>query len=158
MQRVTVVLDDELLDGIDDFAAARGYASKSEALRDLARRGLQQVGEDSAPTGDCVAALTFAYDFSQRDLSKRIVETINNRHDLIVASLQVHLDHTTRLEVGILRGAADEVRRLGDQIMAERGVRHGRLVTVPVELSRESHAHQGEAPHEHLHVRVKGSS
>jgi CopG family transcriptional regulator, nickel-responsive regulator len=157
MQRVTVVLDDELLDGIDRFAEARGYANRSEALRDLARRGLQQASEEGGGDGDCVAALTYAYDFSQRDLAKRLANALSERHDLVVASLQVHLDHTSRLEVSVLRGPSKAVSQLGDQVIAERGVRHGRLVMAPVEVTRERHAHQGEAPHEHLHVRVKGA-
>ena len=157
MQRVTVVLDDELLQEIDGFAGARGYANRSEALRDLVRRGIRQASEETGVGGDCVAALTYAYDFSQRDLAKRLASALSERHDLVVASMQVHLDHTSRLEVSVLRGAASEVSQFGQQIVAERGVRHGRLVMAPVELTQERHAHQGEAPHEHLHARVRGA-
>ena len=35
MQRVTVSLDDELLVELDRFAETRGYANRSEAVRDL---------------------------------------------------------------------------------------------------------------------------
>jgi CopG family nickel-responsive transcriptional regulator len=40
-------------------------------------------------------------------------------------------------------------------VIAERGVRHGRLVLVPVEQRLEAHTHggSGAAPHQHLHVR-----
>jgi CopG family nickel-responsive transcriptional regulator len=155
MQRVTVVVDDELLDEIDAIAETAGYANRSEALRDLARRGIRQASEEAGADGDCVATLTYAYDFSHRDLAKRLAILLSARHDLVVASLQVHLDHTSRLEISVLRGAAREVTRLGEQIIAERGVRYGRLVVTPVELTHERHGHHGEAPHEHLHVRVK---
>ena len=155
MQRVTVVLDDELLQEIDGFAAARSYSNRSEAVRDLVRRGIGQASEEAGGDGDCIAALTYAYDFAQRDLAKRLANAFSDRHDLVVASMQVHLDHTSRLEVSVLRGPVSGVRQLGEQVIAERGVRHGRLVMAPVELTREHHAHQGEAPHEHLHVRVR---
>jgi CopG family nickel-responsive transcriptional regulator len=39
MQRVTISLDDELLDAIDRLGERRGYASRSEALRDIFARG-----------------------------------------------------------------------------------------------------------------------
>jgi len=55
----------------------------------------------------------------------------------------------------VLRGRAGEVRHFADHVIAERGVRHGRLVLVPVEERLETHAH-GEAhaaPHPHLHLR-----
>jgi CopG family nickel-responsive transcriptional regulator len=57
--------------------------------------------------------------------------------------------------VTVLRGAVEEVRHFADHVIAERGVRHGRLVLVPVEAHVETHVH-GEAratPHPHLHIR-----
>ena len=45
MQRVTIVLDDELVTEIDRMAAERGYQNRSEAIRDLARAGLRQPWE-----------------------------------------------------------------------------------------------------------------
>ena len=40
----------------------------------------------------------------------------------------VHLDHSNCLEVVIMKGRSGEVRRLGDQLLSLRGVKHGRLV------------------------------
>jgi CopG family nickel-responsive transcriptional regulator len=59
------------------------------------------------------------------------------------------------MEVTVLRGAVEEVRHFADHVIAERGVRHGRLVMVPVEERFETHTHgaTGAAPHEHLHIR-----
>jgi CopG family nickel-responsive transcriptional regulator len=48
-----------------------------------------------------------------------------------------------------------EVRHFADHVIAERGVRHGRLVLVPVDEKTETHTH-GDAratPHSHLHIR-----
>jgi CopG family transcriptional regulator, nickel-responsive regulator len=155
MQRVTVVLDDELLEEIDRLTVERGYANRSEAVRDLTRSGIRQAAEDVGGSGDCVAALAYAYDFTQRGLGRRLGCLLGDNHDLVVSGQQVHLDHTNRLEISILRGASDAVRRLGEQVIAERGVRHGRLIMMPVELTHERHDHGGDAPHDHLHVRVR---
>ena len=67
----------------------------------------------------------------------------------------MHLDHDSCMEVTVLRGAAGDVRHFADHVIAERGVRHGRLVLVPVEERFETHTHGGPlaAPHKHLHVR-----
>lgn len=37
MQRVTITLDDDLADEIDNLVKKRGYQNRSEAIRDLAR-------------------------------------------------------------------------------------------------------------------------
>lgn len=159
MQRVTMTLDEELIAEIDRFMETRGYQSRSEAFRDLARTGLQAAHGEQVETSHCVGALVYAYDHGVRELSRRLTETHHDHHDLSVAAMHVHLDHATCLEVAILRGATASVQRLAEHVIAERGVRHGRLVLVPVEVQREDHAH-GEThahPHDHTRVREAGS-
>ena len=50
MQRVTITIDDELMDELDRIIAARGYQNRSEAIRDLAREfSLEQPGSAERP-------------------------------------------------------------------------------------------------------------
>jgi CopG family transcriptional regulator, nickel-responsive regulator len=46
---------------------------------------------------------------------------------LIVATMQVHLDHNNCLEVLVTRGKARASKRMADQLIAAKGVKHGRL-------------------------------
>ena len=48
MQRLTITIDDDLVVEINRFIAARGYANRSEAFRDLARSGLQNFSTEAA--------------------------------------------------------------------------------------------------------------
>jgi CopG family nickel-responsive transcriptional regulator len=131
MQRITITLDDELMAQIDALIDARGYQNRSEAIRELARAGLQQADQERAGTGPCVAALAYVYDHAQRDLSKRLVDTYHHHHDLALATLHVHLDAENCMELTALRGSAREVQHFADHVIAERGVRHGRVVMMP---------------------------
>ena len=131
MQRVTITLDDDLMADLDRIIAARGYQNRSEIIRDLARAGLQQNSEDSAQTGQCVAGLVYVYDHAARDLSKRLVQEFHGHHDLSQATLHVHLDHESCLEVTVLKGRGSEVQSFANQVIAERGVRYGRVVMIP---------------------------
>jgi len=45
----------------------------------------------------------------------------------------VHLNHHACLEVLVVRGPADQVRTLADQLAAVRGVRHGKLTITTTE-------------------------
>ena len=57
----------------------------------------------------------------------------------------------------MLRGAMGDIRHFAEHVISERGVRHGRLVAVPVEVATESHAHGGRGRnHLHTHVREAG--
>src|SRR5262249_34022374 len=127
MQRVTISIDDELLAAVDAIVATRGYQNRSEAVRDLARAGMAVRPEaDGAREG--VAALVYVYDHEARDLAKRLTRSFHEHHDLSLATMHVHLDHESCLELAVLRGEMREIRDFAEHVIAERGVRHGRLV------------------------------
>ena len=68
-------------------------------------------------------ALVYVYDHAARDLSKRLVQNFHGHHDLSLATLHVHLDDDSCMEVTALKGAAGDVQHFADHIIAERGVR-----------------------------------
>jgi CopG family nickel-responsive transcriptional regulator len=144
MQRVTVTLDEDLLADLDALMERRGYQNRSEAIRDLARAGLAQAKDDEGGNGDCVAALVYVYDHAARDLAQRLVQNFHGQHNLSLATLHVHLDDESCLEVTTLKGQSREVKNFSDHIIAERGVRYGRLVVIPI-------ASAAEKPKRHHH-------
>lgn len=135
MQRVTVTLDDDLLDELDKVVQERGYQNRSEAVRDLTRAGLQQSLVDTDQIGECIGVLSYVYDHNARELAKRLTNTFHGDHDLTVVSTHIHLDHDRCLEVSILRGEPAAVKHLADHVIAERRVVHGKLALIPVDNS-----------------------
>jgi CopG family transcriptional regulator, nickel-responsive regulator len=156
MQRITVTIDDELAQEIDKLAQARGYQNRSEAVRDLVRAGIVQTEPRTSGgvSSSCVATLTYVYDQGMRDLPKRLGAAFRNHHDLPVATMRVALDHDSCMEVSVLRGATARVERFAQSVIAERGVRHGRVMIVPAAIGEERHAHGGGQAHVHQHIRV----
>ena len=155
MQRITITIDDELLAAIDQVIATRGYQNRSEAIRDLARAGMAELQDPSPDGQEGIAALVYVYDHEGRELAKRLTRSFHDHHDLSLATMHVHLDHESCMEVAVLKGRAGDVSGFSEQVIAERGVKHGRLVMVPVQITSERHAHgdQTSRPHEHAHVR-----
>ncbi|MFN4128521.1 MAG: nickel-responsive transcriptional regulator NikR [Paracoccaceae bacterium] len=154
MQRVTMTIDDDLLQALDDFMQRSGAGNRSEALRDLLRRGLVA----KAPAGaDCVAILSYSLDPSQRELGRRVPISRQEHHDSTVAAMSVPLDHKTAVEVAVMRGKADIIADYANGLFLERGVRHGHLAMIPVEREEEFHLHGSGAAHHHSHFRVKDS-
>src|SRR5271168_3658258 len=131
MQRVTITIDDELDAELDRFMSARGYANRSEAIRDLARSGLQQAAVEVGGPRQCVAALVYIYGHEERELPKRLTSDFHHRHDLAQATLHVHLDHENCMEVTVLKGRGTDVQQFANHIISERGVRHGHVVFMP---------------------------
>jgi CopG family nickel-responsive transcriptional regulator len=157
MQRVTITLDDDLMADIDRLIAARGYQNRSEAIRDLARAGLVATGSATAGDGPCTAALVYVYDHEARELPKRLTRDFHAHHDLTQATLHVHLDAHDCMEISVLKGRGEDVQALADHVIAERGVRYGHLVMVPVTPAPHGHAHERGHPHGHSHPRGKKS-
>ena len=155
MQRVTITIDDALAGELDRFMAGRGYANRSEAIRDLARSGLQQAATEVAGSRPCVAALVYMYDHEARELPKRLTRDFHERHDLAHTTLHVHLDHDSCLEVTVLKGRGAEVQKFADHIIAERGVRHGHVVYLPAD---GAHAHGRGESHSHGHGHARRGS
>ncbi|MDS7596993.1 nickel-responsive transcriptional regulator NikR [Agrobacterium tumefaciens] len=131
MQRITITIDDHLMAELDRMIEVKGYQNRSEALRDLARAGLQQASVEEGQLDTCVGVLSYTYDHSARDLARKLTNTHHDHHDISVASMHVHLDHDRCLEVSILKGKTDEVRHFADHVKAERHVTHGTLVVLP---------------------------
>ena len=159
MQRFTISLDDALAAEFDRLIAERGYGNRSEAVRDLLRGQLDRQREASNPKTACVATLSYVYNHHERELAERLMALQHEHHDLTVSAMHAHLDHEHCIETLILRGPAQAVRRFADRVIAERGVRHGQLNLIDVEVDA-GHAHgHGYRPagsgHGHLHLKPK---
>lgn len=133
LQRFGVSVEDELLESFDRLVTARGYATRSEALRDLMRDALVQSRLEEQPKGaDVLGSLTLVYDHHAHELTDKMAELQHDHHELVVSVLHVHLSHDDCMEVIVLRGASKQVRALSDSLLSLKGVKHGRLfVTVP---------------------------
>ncbi len=128
LTRFGISIDDRLLKRFDELIARKGHANRSEAIRDLIRAALV---EDQWSRGDeeTVGTVTLVYDHHTRDLSDKLTEQQHSHHDAIVSALHVHLDAHHCLEVVVVRGRAREVKRLADELIGTKGVKHGKLVT-----------------------------
>jgi CopG family nickel-responsive transcriptional regulator len=153
MERVTISMSDEFAAELAIFMAANHYDNRSEAVRDLARRGLRQTQLEDGAAGDCVATLSYVFNHHTRELAKRLTDAHHAHHELQVATLHVHLDHENCLELAVLRGDVSTVRAFSKSVIAERGVTHGQVNVIPVQTETKAHAHHpaGDA-HAHLHT------
>ena len=148
MERLTISLDNQLSEQFDMFIHARGYTNRSEAMRDLIREQLESARLEKGNEGNCVATLSYIYNHHENDLATRIASVQHDHHDVILSSMHVHMDHDDCLEVVILRGTIQNVKDFANLVMATRGVRHGKLHMVPVEITHESHS-STSIPHIH---------
>lgn len=149
--RFGVSIEDELLQRFDKQIEKKGYASRSEAIRDLIRDHM--VEEEWAGDEETVGTITIVYDHHTRDLSANLTHLQHSFPGDIKSVLHIHLDHHNCLEVLVVQGKGQALRTFADQLVAIRGVKHGKLTmattgaSLPSKQERHDHGH----PHPHHH-------
>ncbi len=123
--RFGVSVDEELLRKFDQLTVERGYANRSEALRDLMRDALvqQQWQEDE----EVVGVVTLLYDHHARNLEAQLTDIQHEHHKQILSTMHIHLDHDHCLEIVAVRGTGRQIEELATKLIGMRGVRHGKL-------------------------------
>lgn len=150
MQRITISIDDQLGDAFDQMVRHKGYASRSEAMRDMVRDGVQRWRDEQSHERHCVANLSYILDRRVRSLPHRTAEMQHAHHDIIAASTVVRLDHYHSLESVILKGVSTDVRAFADAIRSERGIRFGAINMLQV-VPTDAHDGGGEHCHKGHH-------
>ncbi len=163
--RFGVSAEDELLQSFDRLIANQGYATRSEALRDLMRDALVRSRLEEPPeNAEILGSLTLVYDHHAHELTERMAELQHDHHGLVISVLHVHVSHDDCMEVIVLRGPVREVRLLGEALLSLKGVKHGKLfVTLPSREITErksatlsSHKHGHEHKHDKSPIRRQG--
>ena len=125
--RFGISMDPELLEKFDRLIQQRGYANRSEAIRDLVREHLVEK-EWEEVKGEVVGTVTLVYDHHVRDLSDKLTDLQHDHYKNIVSSTHIHLDAHNCLEVLVVKGKSGEVRSIAERLISTKGVKHGKLV------------------------------
>jgi CopG family nickel-responsive transcriptional regulator len=127
LERIGITIPRDLLKKFDKLIEKRGYAVRSEAVRDLIRKEL--VDEIAAsPTAEICGTVTLIYDHHARLLMDKLTNIQHEHHEAILSSVHVHLDHDNCLEAILVRGKSTLVHNLANALIATKGVKHGRFI------------------------------
>jgi CopG family nickel-responsive transcriptional regulator len=125
--RFGISIDDKLLESFDRLIEIKGYMNRSEAIRDLIRATLVELRWEGGEE-ETVGTVTLVYNHHVRDLSDKLTEQQHTHHNQIISSLHIHLDPHNCLEVLVVRGKARDVKKIADELIGVKGVKHGKLV------------------------------
>ena len=124
--RFTVSLPEGLLKELDRRVGGKGYASRSEFVRDLIRDQILETRWADSDE-DLVGVLTISYDHHERGLTQRVLDAQHSSYVNILCSTHVHLDHHNCLEAIIIKGKPKDIEQIRTQIGGIRGVKFARL-------------------------------
>jgi len=114
-----------LLGKFDELIESKGYAKRSEAIRDLIRDYL--VEHEWEKDAETMGAVTVVYDHHVRELTESLTALQHEFHSSIISSMHVHVDEHNCLEVVVIRGKGSKVKEIADRLISTKGVKHGKL-------------------------------
>jgi CopG family nickel-responsive transcriptional regulator len=130
--RFGVSIDPNLLENYDRLIAERGYATRSEALRDLIRDTLIQQKIETQSDVQALGSLTLVYDHHARNLAQEMGALQHDFHDIILSVMHLHVSHDDCMEIIALRGIVSEIVELANSLLSLKGIKNGKLfLTLP---------------------------
>ena len=126
--RFGISIDERLLKRYDVLIGEKGYINRSEAIKDLIRNALVEE-EWARENQEMVGTVSLVYDHHTRDLSDKLTEHQHSHHKEIISALHVHLDDHHCLEVVVIKGKARKIKKLAEELIGTKGVKHGKLMT-----------------------------
>ena len=126
LERFGVSVDGRLLEKFDKRNKGMGYGNRSEAIRDLIRDCLIKSKHWVRDDIKVVGTVTLVFNHHSSDLTEKLNEIQHKHKEMVVCCTHVHLDHDNCLEVVVLRGQGKQVKETAHQLVAQKGVKHGK--------------------------------
>ncbi|MCQ4153288.1 MAG: nickel-responsive transcriptional regulator NikR [Archaeoglobi archaeon] len=132
--RIGVSLPKNLLDEFDRIIKNRGYSSRSEAIRDAIRGYIADYKWLESEKGDVIGVLVVVYDHHVRGVSDAIISLQHQFANIITSNMHVHLSEEQCLEIIVVKGNMEDIKKLVDRISATRGVLNHKMITAQKEI------------------------
>jgi CopG family nickel-responsive transcriptional regulator len=128
MTIVSFSVPDRLLDELDDSMKKRGFASRSEVLRQAIRFLLAEYRSLDEIEGEIVATITIVY-----ERAKKSGKTLSIQHQdqgSISTFLHTHVDGKNCIEVMVVRGSVESVKKITNAMKANEQVKQVKVTVI----------------------------
>jgi CopG family nickel-responsive transcriptional regulator len=114
MTIISVSVPEKLLERVERSEAEQGFANRSEIVRQSLRSFLTETRSLKELEGEVTASITIIY---ERETPNEQVSVIHHNFGEIISTfLHAHIDENYCLEVIVIKGAAEKLRRLVDAL------------------------------------------
>lgn len=126
ISRVSISLSPSILHELDAMVAAKGYASRSQAIQNILHQELmacrQENGEELM-----AGVIVLFYNNAATNLQQKLAELQYENLAEVISSLHVNLIRRQTLEVLLVQGKVKKLQEIADQFITLSGVISGRL-------------------------------
>jgi CopG family nickel-responsive transcriptional regulator len=128
--RVGVTFPPELLNHLDEVIDKIGYGNRSKAVQDAVRMFVSEKEWSQKTSGNQAGVLMMLYEHEITGLENALIHVQHGYSKIICSTMHIHLSESECLEAIAVKGSADEIRRLSDELSTKRGVKLLRTMVV----------------------------
>ena len=128
--RIGVTFPPNLLKEFDEAIEKMGYDNRSKAIQDAVRSFLTEYRLLQKQKGTNAGVLVMVYDHEVKGLEDALIETQHKHSHVVSSSLHVHLSERECLEAVAVKGDADEIRKLAQELATKKGVKQVRSTII----------------------------
>ena len=125
LARISVTVPETTLNALDEKIVNQHYESRSQAIVDMINQHL--IADQVERNEVMVGTLTLLYDLSSKSLRDQLFELQQQYLTQVISSLHIQLDDQKVLEVMLMQGLSDDLKKISQQFIALKGVVKGHL-------------------------------
>ena len=118
---MNISIPNELLVKVDVMIEDRGYASRSEFIRDALRSFLHELEWASNASGTVLGVVLTTYNTSRRGISDEITRLQHKEEEIIMTTLHSHMGESC-MEIILTRGEVGRIKKLSEELRIIRGM------------------------------------
>ena len=123
--RFGVSFEKEVLEALDEYVLENKFSNRSQALRQLVNRHI--VEKKWLCNNQVAGAVTIVYDHHKREITAHLAEIQREYKDEILSVQRYILNDSNSMEVIALKGISSRLTSLSEELIAEKGIQHGKL-------------------------------
>ena len=120
--RISVSVEEDLLERFDAFAKEQGFPTRSEAIKIVMRDALVQ--REWAKGTHVAGAISLVYDHHKSNVVPKLLGVQHDFHHEVQCSQHVHLDHDNCMEIIVVRGTSARITELLKRLREIKGLKH----------------------------------
>ena len=121
--RISVTFPPDLLREFDEMISRMGYSNRSKAVQDAVRLFISERKWLQEEKGRQAGILMLLYDHDARGLEDALTDVQHRHAEIISSTMHIHLTERDCLEAIAVKGDAEEIRKLNDELSSKRGVK-----------------------------------
>lgn len=128
---MSLSIQSDLMKEFDSVAESLGHPTRSKAVSEAMREFVSLKRWDMAKKGVVPGVILVTYDHHARGVNEALTELQHDHHEVVGATMHIHLTKHTCLEVISFEGEAERVRSLATMLQSQKGVLSLKVVTAP---------------------------